>query len=530
MRYWLALILAASAWGRTTRTVTTTIYDSSNLAANGTAVLRLTEPCRDTTDGQITMPTDVTVTISSGNLSANLQQTTLCGDQPEPQYRVRITIPGDPAPERVEYWTVGHDGTSVVLTRVANRSQGYISAVSPLTRTGLGIGMANSPVTPGTYGSSSTIPVIAVDKYGRVTSATTAAVSGGGGGASGPTGPTGATGPTGPTDANVVFRNQSNTYTGGAQDMSNATSFRVPNAPGIAPTTNGQIAYDTSTSTLVYGTGGQTYAIAPTLFRQMSITSDGGGFKLLNDATTPGATKYYGTNGAGTKGWYDLTGGGGSGATGPTGPTGPSGSNGSAGATGPTGATGATGAAGTGSNASFSLSGTSTAYTHSYGANPLLVQCYDSSNRRINPQSITITSSTVTVVTKVAAVAGDTCVVNGSGGGGGGGGSYTAGPGLSLSGSQFSINGGEVLAYVPKVTASLNFTSFSTCQEQTMTVTGAATGDDVVLSSPATLEAGITPSARVTATNTVAVRLCSSVGAIDPADGQTFGIRLLKAF
>lgn len=306
MRYWLALILAASAWGRTTRTVTTMIYDSSNLAANGTAVLRLTEPCRDTTDGQITMPTDVTVTISSGNLSANLQQTTLCGDQPEPQYRVRITIPGDPAPERVEYWTVGHDGTSVVLTRVANRSQGYISAVPPLTRTGLGIGMANSPVTPGTYGSSSTIPVIAVDKYGRVTSATTAAVSGGGGGGVGPTGPTGATGPTGPTDANVVYRNQMNTYTGGSQDMSNATSFRVPNGPGIAPTAAGSLGFDTAAIGLVFGNGANTKFVAPTDFRQMSITSDGGGFKLLGDATTPGATKYYGTNGAGTKGWYDV--------------------------------------------------------------------------------------------------------------------------------------------------------------------------------------------------------------------------------
>lgn len=29
-------------------------------------------------------------------------------------------------------------------------------------------------------------------------------------------------------------------------------------------------------------------------------------FKLVNDALTPGANKYYGTNGSGVKGWYDL--------------------------------------------------------------------------------------------------------------------------------------------------------------------------------------------------------------------------------
>ena len=31
-------------------------------------------------------------------------------------------------------------------------------------------------------------------------------------------------------------------------------------------------------------------------------------FKLVNDALTPGANKYYGTNSAGLKGWYDLPG------------------------------------------------------------------------------------------------------------------------------------------------------------------------------------------------------------------------------
>jgi hypothetical protein len=43
---------------------------------------------------------------------------------------------------------------------------------------------------------------------------------------------------------------------------------------------------------------------------QMSITSDASGLKLVGDAATPGNSKYYGTNGSGTKGFYDVPGGG----------------------------------------------------------------------------------------------------------------------------------------------------------------------------------------------------------------------------
>jgi len=39
---------------------------------------------------------------------------------------------------------------------------------------------------------------------------------------------------------------------------------------------------------------------------QNSIDADTNGVKLLNDEASPGNNKYYGTNGAGVKGWYDL--------------------------------------------------------------------------------------------------------------------------------------------------------------------------------------------------------------------------------
>lgn len=40
--------------------------------------------------------------------------------------------------------------------------------------------------------------------------------------------------------------------------------------------------------------------------QQMSITADASGLKLVNDATTPGASQYYGTNSGGTKGFFAL--------------------------------------------------------------------------------------------------------------------------------------------------------------------------------------------------------------------------------
>jgi hypothetical protein len=39
---------------------------------------------------------------------------------------------------------------------------------------------------------------------------------------------------------------------------------------------------------------------------QMSVTADASGIKLSGDADTPGNSKYYGTSGAGAKGYHDL--------------------------------------------------------------------------------------------------------------------------------------------------------------------------------------------------------------------------------
>lgn len=65
---------------------------------------------------------------------------------------------------------------------------------------------------------------------------------------------------------------------------------------------------NTSTVGLTYDDVGN--AITADARTQMSITSDGSGLKLSGDTTSPGATKYYGTDGSGTKGYFTLSAGG----------------------------------------------------------------------------------------------------------------------------------------------------------------------------------------------------------------------------
>lgn len=61
---------------------------------------------------------------------------------------------------------------------------------------------------------------------------------------------------------------------------------------------------DSNTIDFTYNDAGNTLTLA--VKTQMSITSDANGLMLSGDATTPGSSKYYGTNGSGTKGYFDL--------------------------------------------------------------------------------------------------------------------------------------------------------------------------------------------------------------------------------
>lgn len=578
--YALFCVVARAA---TLVTVNQTILNSASSPASGTATLRLTAPCTDFNDGVTSYPSDIAVTITAGAFSRSLQRTTLCMERPEPMYRVQLILTGDSV-ARVEYWSVGPAGAVTKYQQVPQWS-GTVGVEGPTGPTG-SVGPAGPTGPTGATGS--------VGAAGA-TGATGAGATGptGAAGATGPTGPAGvgATGPTGATGATgsasadpyTVLRNQSNAYTTGAQDFSAASSLRVPASGSQAPTAPGGIGYNTTSGCLLYGDGAASLCLAHTTFHTDSITATGAGFRLLNDATSPGASKYYGTNGSSTKGWYDLPAGGG-GATGPTGPAGPTGPTGAAGtngaagatgatgptgatgagatgaagptgptgtagatgptgatgagATGPTGATGATGAGGAGSpNTSCTLSGTSTTCTHSLATANVVVSCYSSAGLPITPQSYTITSSQVVVALKTAATSGDYCVINGTGGGGGGGGGLTIstiGSGLSLVGGELKVNGGEVMAYSPVLTPSISFgtVAANSCVDSTVTATGWQLGDVVLLQLPTAIENGIYPGAtRVTSVNNLAVQVCNvKATSVAMAAGQTFTIQRIKAF
>ncbi len=79
--------------------------------------------------------------------------------------------------------------------------------------------------------------------------------------------------------------------------------------------------------------------------------------------------------------------------------------------------------------------------------------------------------------------------------------------------------------------ASLNFPEVAAAgqQELTIAVAGAAAGDAVVLAPPAALEAGLVATGRVSAANTVTVRVSNiTAEPIDPA-AATWGVRVFKA-
>lgn len=67
----------------------------------------------------------------------------------------------------------------------------------------------------------------------------------------------------------------------------------------------GTILTDTDTIDFTYNDG--TPSIIADVRKQMSITSDASGLKLSGDATTPGNSKYYGTDSGGTKGYFSFS-------------------------------------------------------------------------------------------------------------------------------------------------------------------------------------------------------------------------------
>jgi len=104
-----------------------------------------------------------------------------------------------------------------------------------------------------------------------------------------------------------------------------------------------------------------------------------------------------------------------------------------------------------------------------------------------------------------------------------------SGPVVSQNG--FIVGSGATIAKVLSGSASLNFGSIAAAAQAdlTITVTGAAAGDEVIMGLPAAPAAGIVFNAFVSAANTVTIRASNiSAASVDPA-AATYNVIVLSA-
>lgn len=104
-----------------------------------------------------------------------------------------------------------------------------------------------------------------------------------------------------------------------------------------------------------------------------------------------------------------------------------------------------------------------------------------------------------------------------------------SGPVVSQNG--FIVGTGSTINKVLTASASLNFPSINAASQAdlTITVTGAAVGDEVIMALPAAPAAGIIFNAFVSAANTVTIRATNITAApVDPA-AATYGVVVIGA-
>jgi hypothetical protein len=101
--------------------------------------------------------------------------------------------------------------------------------------------------------------------------------------------------PTLDVGSTVVQTDQANTWSTGAQDMTNATSFIVPSSTGAAPTASGSVAYNTIKQRYIWGHNGVPVMLRPVPTRRRSSAWMAGGsstscFIDLGDQSTAAGT------------------------------------------------------------------------------------------------------------------------------------------------------------------------------------------------------------------------------------------------
>jgi len=91
------------------------------------------------------------------------------------------------------------------------------------------------------------------------------------------------------------------------QELASTDTFPLSSLPDITETVQdivGAFVADSDTIDATYNDAGNAESLA--VRTQMSLTSDSSGIKLSGDASTPGNSKYYGTDSGGTKGFHTL--------------------------------------------------------------------------------------------------------------------------------------------------------------------------------------------------------------------------------
>jgi hypothetical protein len=166
--------------------------------------------------------------------------------------------------------------------------------------------------------------------------------------------------------------------------------------------------------------------------------------------------------------------------------------------------------------------------THNFNSFAIVFACFDNSTPPlwILPKSAGLTNANTLTVTFASAQTGS-CVVNASGGGT----NFTPGTGITFSGANISVDGTFIPKYLT-ASSSLAFGAIAqaACAQLTFSLAGASTGDSIAPGWPATLESGLVGSMFVSASNTVAVRLCNLSGASVTPAAQSFRATAVKGF
>jgi hypothetical protein len=171
---------------------------------------------------------------------------------------------------------------------------------------------------------------------------------------------------------------------------------------------------------------------------------------------------------------------------------------------------------------------TSVTLAHSLNTFGILFNCFDNGTPPlwILPKSASLTDANTLTVT-FASLQSGSCVVNATGAGT----SYTAGTGISIAGTSLSVDKTSVPTYLAAA-SSLSFGSIAqaSCAQLTFALTGANPGDSIAPGWPSTIEAGLAGSMFVSASNTVAVRLCNLSGSLLTPAAQTFRASVIRSF